>query len=1066
MKRTNIAPGIYQLIRPLFLLWAITLCVPAIAQPDSVVTGQNFKVSGVVHDANTGQPVAAAQISTFNSQTSATTNNEGEFTIDIVTKNEVLIINAFEYNQGEIPVQGRDKLEVDLYPKIFSDSYKLVESIAGKIKRTSQTTAAIRQIDEINDLYDASIDGTIQKQLGGNVRTINRSGMPGTGAAYFIRGFNSLNRNAQPLFVVDGVIWKNHYDAPSLHNGFFNNTLAMLDLNDIESVTVLKDGTSIYGSKGGNGVILINTVRGKDKATKITVNALGGVSESSNSLPMMGLDQFKIYATELMGTTELYANNIGNYYFVQDDPTNPAYPRFHNNTNWDDEVYRTGKVQSMNINVSGGDDKALYNFSLGYFGQTGIIKTTDMNRLNTRFNADFSLHNNFNMGLNIGFSNIDRTMLNDGVDFYTSPTYQAMIKAPFLHPNTYTVSGTLTKNFEDSDLFNVGNPSAIIANSLNLNKNNRLNIGLKPVYKITPELTLSSMFDYSIDKVQETFYKPMVGAADQYIEGYGISENMFIGQVMRDITVFDDTRISYTKNYTSGHHVGAMLGWRFLSTFYEMDYGVGHNTGSDQKRNLMGEMEFKDADGLNNRIRSISNYINIDYNYQGRYYATVAMALDGSSRFGRQTEGGFQLFGQSWGFFPSLNTAWLASSEDFMSGIHFINRLKVRASYGLSGNDDILPYAWVSYLSSERYMGRANALVIDNLGNDKVQWETTAKLNFGVDASLFNNRMDLTFDVYNNQTSNLLSMLEAPMLVGDKYYLGNSGSLQNTGFEVNTSIKVLNRKNLKWEVSASAGHYTNQMMDLPQGSYTTSVLNAEIITSKGNPAGLFYGYKSLGVFVTQDEASNANLKIVDRAGNDTYFTAGDVHFEDLNNDNIINEEDKQVIGDPNPDIYGSFSSMLAYKNFSLDAYFTYSYGNEVYNYLRSQLESGGGSVEGTIMNQTTAMLTRWSYEGHVTNQPKAMYADPMGNARFSDRWIEDGSYLKFKSLTLNYKVDLKTSIISGLTVSLSANNLFTFSNYLGRDPEVSPYNSVLFQGIDTGLIPSTRGYFIGIKMNL
>jgi TonB-linked SusC/RagA family outer membrane protein len=1072
MKRTNIALSLYKYFLPLFVAGAITLSKPLSAQSDTltvqsdtIVVDAQYSVSGYVRDANSQQPVVAAIISTFNSKTSAVTDENGYFTIDILSKNEVLIVEAFDYNPRETAVQGKDELTIDLYPQAFSKAYKIVETPIVP-KRHSENTYALGQFNETGIPKEVSVDDAIQRNLGGDVRTIMRSGNPGAGASFFIRGFNSINRNAQPLFVVDGVIWNNHNDVSSLHDGFFNNTLAMLDLNDIENVTVIKDGTSIYGSKGSNGVILINTERGKDKATSITFSATGGITESTGSLPMMDLDQYRIYATELMGTSELYSNNIGNYYFVQDDPTQSSYLRYHNNTNWDDEVYQTGKVQSANIKVNGGDDKAIYNFSLGYFGETGLVKLTDMNRLNTRFTADFSLIDNLTLGLNIGFSNINRTMLDDGVNFSTSPSYQAMIKAPFLHPNTYTITGTLTDDFEDSDFLGVGNPSAIIVNSLNLSKYNRLNIGLKPVYKITPEITVSTLFDYSIDKVQETFYRPLVGAANQYVEGYGISENMFRGQVMRDITLFDDTRVTYTKSFNSDHNLSAMLGWRFYRSFYELDYGVGYNTGSDQKRNLMSEMVYKQADGANNRVRSISNYMNIDYNYKGRYYATLAMAIDGSSRFGRQTEGGFQLFGHSWGVFPSLNTAWLASSEDFMSGVTFFDRLKVRASYGLTGNDDILPYAWTTYLVSKRYMDRANGLVIGNLGNDKIQWETSAKLNFGIDANMLNDRFALTFDVYNSNTSNLLTMLEAPSLVGEKYYWGNSGELRNTGFEVSTQVKLLNKKNLKWELSASAGHYNNEVTSLPNGDYTTSMYNAEILTAEGNPVGVFYGYKSLGVFTNQEEAGAANLKIVDRAGNQKFYKAGDIQFEDVNNDGIINEEDKQVIGDPNPDLYGSFSTMLAYRNFSLDAYFTYSYGNEVYNYLRSQLESGGGAMEGTIINQTKAMLNRWSYEGHETEQPRIMYGDPMGNARFSDRWIEDGSYLKLQSLTLNYKIGLKTDVISGLTVSLSANNLFTLSNYLGRDPEVSPRNGVLFQGIDTGLIPSTRSFFIGIKMNL
>jgi hypothetical protein len=326
---------------------------------------------------------------------------------------------------------------------------------------------------------------------------------------------------------------------------------------------------------------------------------------------------------------------------------------------------------------------------------------------------------------------------------------------------------------------------------------------------------------------------------------------------------------------------------------------------------------------------------------------------------------------------------------------------------------------------------------------------------------LLNNRVSLSADVYKNNTKDLLQLKALPDIAGSGYYWTNGGKLSNNGFELNTNIKVLNFNFLKWEVGASLGQYNNKIVSLPEGDFTTSIYGAEILTSVNNPAGVFYGYKTNGVFAGETEAETANLKIISSEGFERYFGAGDVHFTDLNADGIIDEKDKQIIGDPNPDFYGSFNSKVAIRNFTLDAVFTFSYGNDVYNHLRAELESGH-----SFMNQTTAMLKRWTHEGQVTDQPKVYYGDPVGNARFSDRWIEDGSYLRLKTLSLNYRIPVRSSIIEQINLWFAANNLITWTNYLGRDPDVSASNYVLYQGIDIGFIPSGRSYYVGIKLNL
>ena len=343
---------------------------------------------------------------------------------------------------------------------------------------------------------------------------------------------------------------------------------------------------------------------------------------------------------------------------------------------------------------------------------------------------------------------------------------------------------------------------------------------------------------------------------------------------------------------------------------------------------------------LNNNTKSISNYAGVDYSYSNRYFLSAAIAIDGSSRFGLHTENGFQLFNRSWGVFPSLNGAWLVSSEPFMKDVSAIDLLKIRAGYGITGNDGIQDYANKAYFKSVRYIDKANGIVLANIGNDKLQWETTGRASAGIDLGLLNERLNVSFDIYSSTTSNLLIWKDLGDLAGLESYLTNSGELSNKGFELSLNAKLLNLKDIQWELGVSAGHYKNRIESLPNGDFKTSVYNATILSQVGQSAGVFYGYKTNGVFTTQSAADNANLSVLNGDGSSTKFGAGDVIFEDKDGNNVINENDMQIIGDPNPDFYGSFNSKLTVKKLTINALFNYSLGNDVYNYLRSQLEAG------------------------------------------------------------------------------------------------------------------------------
>jgi hypothetical protein len=472
----------------------------------------------------------------------------------------------------------------------------------------------------------------------------------------------------------------------------------------------------------------------------------------------------------------------------------------------------------------------------------------------------------------------------------------------------------------------------------------------------------------------------------------------------------------------------------------------------------------------------MSWYAQAEYNYLSRYYLQANVTVDGSSRFG-QDGGDFRLFKGAWAVFPGVRASWVMTNEPWLAQVNGIDYLRLAVGYDISGNDDIDYYAARSYFRASQFLQTISGLAFEGIGNTKIKWETTRRLSAGVEGSFLNNRLSLGVNYFRSNTDDLLTRQQLGFLSGLDMNWSNGGKLKNEGFDVNFTAKVLALKDFQWQIGASAGHYKNEIKELPDGaqSMDNQIYGATIRTQVGQAANLFYGYKSLGVFSTTAEAQAASAHaagldtydpnglyfLADNGEDHVYFEAGDVHFADLNGDGKITDKDQTFIGDPNPDIYGNIFTSFAWKRLKLDVCFNYSLGNDVYNYMRSQLEGGS-----RFMNQTTALLRRWQVEGQVTDVPRITFQDPLGNSRFSDRWIEDGSYLRLKTVTLSYDLPLKSEYIQGFQFWVQGNNLLTFTKYLGSDPEFTITSSVIGQGIDLGRLGQSRSIVAGVKINL
>ena len=1040
----------------------------------SLAAQENTKVvTGRVVDAATGQPLAGVIVSAYGNQRRTTMTDEtGYYELSVPEETRSVIMRVEGYNLQQRAIDD-GKANAQLYSNAFSETYQ------------TQTTAVLSsQAGQFDNTSEFSIDPLITQRLGGDVRSVNRSGIPGMGNIMLVEGINSLNANAQPLIVIDDVIMDMQYSREMLHDGYYNNLLANINVNDIETVTVLKNGTALYGAKGANGVIAIKTKRNKSMATKIDVT-INGRYELVPRLPqMMNADSYRLYATELLNGT-MDPNMIGKMKFLNNEPTYFYYNQYHNNTDWTDEVYKNAFSQNYGINVQGGDDAASYNLSVGYSLGNSTLRENDYSRFSMRLNSDINITKDLSVRFDASYSDVDRDLRDDGASadplgtVITSPGFLALAKSPFLSPYAYDLYGNRSHYLAEADDYLEGkfqgrgrlaNPVSILEYGDGKNRNsfgNRLvNFAITPKYQFNRHLSVSEHFVLGLVNTNENYYLPIQGVPTFVVDGLSDDtslNNIAQSQTARETAIQSDTRITWEIDPTITSHLKVMGGVRYLSTDYTQTAQGGYNSPNDKKPNMTTSLVFKTTGGADDQTREITWYALADYSLNERYYLNAGISAQASSRFGADTSGGLKLFNTVWGFFPSVEAAWVMTNEKWLSGVKGIDYLRLNVGFDITGNDDINYIASRSYFVSKRMLGElATGKVIGNIGNTDLQWETTRRLTAGLNGNFFNNRVNTQFNIYKSWTSNLLSLRQLAWTSGLQENWSNDGKLENLGFDVTIGWKVLALKDFTWELGASAGHYTNKVTALPDNkSVKTDIYGATILTQVGQPVGLFYGYKTDGVYSKTSEAQADGYYVKKQNGDNAYFEAGDMRFVDINHDKCIDENDMTIIGDPNPDIYGSIFANFTYKNFALNAVFNYSLGNDIYNYQRSLLEGGFN-----FYNQTVAMTNRWRAEGQQTDIPRISYLDPLGNSRFSDRWIEDGSYLRLSSVTLSYHLPIRSTYLQGITVWGNANNLFTITRYLGNNPDCALGSNVLTQGIDRGLLSAGRSFSLGVNINL
>ena len=1042
------------------LFIVLIIVVTAIAAKAQNNSASEIEIKGVVYNAASKQPIEAATVS-CGSFSSGFTNSEGQFSLKVRSFNDIITITTDGFHAQDVPVSGQTELEVYMLDNTAVSMQEYAYDAFSKKKKiyTTQSVATVSSVNQSNAsrMNIGSAEAVFDGRIAG-LDVHSRNGLKGIGSNLFLRGFSSLYCNNQPLVIVDGMIYDINNYGNSLIKGHYSNPLEGISVEDIENVTLIRDAASIYGSKASNGVIFIRTGHTVKQATSIELSVSGNLELAPNNIPMLNSEDYRTYLNQIM-IQKLGLEAVSDMPFLNNDLNFNDYYKYHNNTDWQNKVSEDSYSTNYNLRIKGGDDVALYSITVGFIQQDGTVKNSNNSRFNLRFNSDIKFSPKVTLNSNIAFYYSKKDLTGSGVESYYDPVYLSRIKAPFIQEYMQDEQGIAKPNLSDYDFLNLSNPSALINNMIQQDATYRLFGSFNFNWKINENLTLSDLVGVSFDKDRQRIFIPSQGVVPDSVD-YGIVTNQMKTRILRNFAINNDFRLNYKKDIDYNNKIDIQAGARLNVNNIEEDWGGDFNSANDQMQSLgNGNYLLRTKGGFIGEWSSLTFYANADYALKNRYLVTASFSLDGSSRFGDNVSG-INLFDTPFKPYYGIAGAWIASSENFMANVSVINLLKLRTSFGITGNDDIGNYTSKKYYTSETFLGYQGT-VLGALWNPALGPEKTTKLNFGIDFSVFTERLLLSVDIYNNKTTDLFDFMPVSSYSGFNGYYGNNGGFTTKGIDFSLNARMINKNLFKWDFGMVLSKYNTIVNEIYGERRYETFYTANILTQVGSPIAQFFGYKTNGVYASSEDAINAGL--LNRMDNEDLipFSGGDMIFEDYNTDGIIDENDLQVIGDPTPDFYGEIYSKLRYKKITLDASLAFSYGNEAFNYLRYTLEN----MKSTN-NQTQAVINRWSYQGQVTTIPKVVTGDPMNNSRFSDRWIEDASYARLKNITLSYMIPFNTKIVKYAEVYATGVNLFTFTKYKGVDPEFSINGAALMQGIDIGMVPQNKMLLIGVKIGL
>lgn len=974
------------------------------------IFAQSISVTGVVKDAS-GETVIGATVREKGTDNATVTDLDGNYTIRVAPK-AALVFSYVGYKSAEVNVGGRTSVNVTLQ----EDNHTLNELVVigyGTMKK-SDLTGAVGSLaaKDMENAPVANIGQAMQGKIAG-LQVVD-AGKPGDNVSIKIRGLGSIN-NCDPLVVIDGV--------PT------DLGLNAINTADVERIDVLKDAsaTAIYGSRGANGVVMVTTKKGKEGKGHLAFATNVSFQNATKTPSLLNAAEYAALSNDMM-------TNAGQQ--TNPDWADPA--KLGKGTDWVDELLRTGYMQQYTLSYSGGSDKGHYYVSGGYLTQTGIVRSVDYRRFTFQENSDAQVLDWLKFSNNITVS-ADRKKQGS---YDMGSTYRAL--------PTFAVKdadGEWTGP-EGNSLWYGSTRNPIGPTYVNSSKTNGYNF----LANITAEISFTKWLKFkSTLGVDAKFW-----FVDNYTPAYKwkptpMEESSRYKSDNKSFTYLWDNYFLFDHTFAQKHHVGLMAGTS--AQWNNNDYlNAEKHIFAFQNVHEMDNGQKMHAIGGNEAEWSLMSYMaRLNYDYDNKYLFTATVRRDGSSRFGRN---------HRWGTFPSMSVAWRISEEPWFKKTDVLSDLKLRAGYGVTGSQaGVSNYGYLaSYNTSVYSFGYAGkeqaALVSATLANPNIHWEEVAQTNVGFDASLFGQRINLSLDTYIKDTRDMLVKASIPITSGfedTSTTYTNAGKVRNTGFEFTLNTANL-RGPLGWETSVTYTYNKNKIKDLNSAvPYYINQINNSYVTMLANhfPINVFYGYVTDGVFQNAHE--------VEQHASQPGAEPGDIRFKDLDNNGVINDNDRTVLGNPNPTHMFSMNNLLTWKGFELSIYLQGVAGNKIFN--ANKIDLTGMSA---AYNQLTDVLGRWHGEGTSHTMPRAVYGDPNQNNRVSNRFVESGSYLRLKTITLAYnfpKQWLSALTIENARLTLSCENVATITGYSGFDPEVG------INGIDLSAYPISRTFNIGLNFN-
>lgn len=858
------------------------------------------------------------------------------------------------------------------------------------------------------------------------------NGFVGNAGLMMIRGVSSINLNTAPYVFVDGLPTRQAPNVSPFASGVLRSNLMFINPLDIAHMHVVKNGYDnvFYGGRAGNGIIEMEIDKGSMGTAMIDVSMRLGITDADFSPSLMNAAEYRSYLYMMMQDKGYSAGDLQQNPLF--DPTEPAYGH---DIYWPGELGQKGMFSDIHLKMKGGDGDTHYLFSIGYTSESEVLKESKDQRINMRFNLDFKISPKVKITNLFAYNYGNNRFWSEGTDWLHNPLYVSAAKAPFMSKDYYSAEGVKVDQLAEVDALGMTNPAALIDGLKNKGLSNKVDALIRGAWTINEKTSANAEVMVSYNSLTEKLHQPAAGiAVDRYIERQN-AKRSYSEYLMRWRAWVDRFgKITEELNYNA--HAGLSM-----DNYKEkMIYGRTVNAASDEMESLDKGKFVDSVDNTRFDHNLMNIYLSGELTWRNKLKLGASFNLERSSNFGPDG---------AWNLYAGGELRWTVLQTPS-------ERLELFGQYGRTGNNDVRGGYYARLYKSTAYY-TYGGVYLGNVRNDDLKPEYTHNYDAGINASLFNNLVEIGASYYYRKTVGLITQKSLPIEIGLDPQYENNGHVTNQGVELSLAVNPIRKKELNWSVFATISTLKNKVESLNNGEIVQTLDQFTSVAKEGEELGAFYGYKVKGIFNTADE-----IDVVKSDG--SAYQAGDYRMEDMNGDHRINSLDRQVIGSPIPDFYGGFGTNLSWKGLAFAALFTYSYGNDVYNLFRQRM-----SMMADYSNQNRDVLNRWVSADNPGNGwlPRAAYGDPSNNFATSDRWVEDGSYLRLKSIAVQYDIPLKSraGFIKGVKVSVNCNNLWTLSGYSGFDPEVFSGVDAMLRGVDTGATPSPRSYIFGLNVS-